>query len=64
MRAKYINEGTWKIPNKSANKYIDELENFQRKIFDIFGDDEVHNGLDLAIKRMKHLISLNKPKTI
>jgi len=56
MRAKKVNEGTWNVPTSNDYRYIKELEDFQKKIFFIFGDDEVHNGLDSAIRRMKELI--------
>lgn len=53
-----LNEGTWDIPGPGDESYIDELKDFQKRIYSIFGDDEVHNGLDAAISRMEELLKL------
>ena len=41
---------------RNPKRYIEELEEFQKKIFDIFGDDGVHDELDGAIREMKKFI--------
>ena len=59
-----LNEGTWNLPKYSDKSYIEELEIFQKEIFDIFGDDELHDNLDKAIDRMKKLVDFNTNKRI
>lgn len=58
-----VNEGTWALPKNNdelekAKLKITELEKFKDGIYEIFGDDDVFDGLDNAIGRMKELIEL------
>ena len=57
----FLNEGTWASPKnqieiEKSNNYILELKKFQKKIYNILGDDKLHDYLDDAIARMRELI--------
>ena len=56
-------EGTWALPKTEEDKekclgYIQELESFKDKIYNVIGDDILFDGLDRAISRIKELINI------
>lgn len=56
-----LKEGTWALPKskseqKKAYLYVQELDKFKKKIYNMLGDDELFDHLDNAIKRMNELI--------
>jgi len=53
-----LNEGTWTSPKskEQAQEYIDKLKKFKDEVYDVFGDDEVFNGLDAAETRMNEIL--------
>jgi len=61
--SEYIKEGTWALPKTEEDKekctgYIQELENFKKKIYNVIGDDILFDGLDSAISRINELINI------
>lgn len=55
LKQRIISEGVWNLPEAKDDKYITELEKFQKTIWNKFGDDLLMDDLDSAIKRMKDL---------
>jgi DNA repair exonuclease SbcCD ATPase subunit len=58
-----LKEGVWALPTnekeiEKGKEYIEKLKKFKDEIYHIFGDDEVFNGLDAALTRMKELVKI------
>lgn len=52
-----LKEGTWSLPETEGQRAlaIKSLENWKTQYYSIVGDDEVFNGIDAAIARIKVL---------
>lgn len=61
-------EGTWALPGSYDKRYeegiyyIKRLEDLKSEIYDVFGDDELFNGLDSAISRIRELMMAPREK--
>jgi hypothetical protein len=57
-RYNQLNEGVWDLPSspEEGQKYIDELQEYTNRVYNVFGDDDVMNGLQGALSRMKELL--------
>ena len=56
-----IQEGIWKVGNKQGiQDFIDEVQNLQNKYWNIVGSDDVHNGLDRAMREAEELKAIAK----
>lgn len=57
-----LEEGTWATPKNKAEalKYVKMTKQLQDKIYKVFGDDDVMDGFDIALRRMEEIIEDQK----
>ncbi len=55
----FLNEGTWAMSKDRHDymKYIKKIEDLKSEMYNIIGDDEVFDGLDNTIERLKEMMN-------
>jgi len=58
-----LKEGIWNIgTEEEIEQFIVEVQNLQKKYWEIVGSDAVHNGLDEAMLEADQLINIARAK--